>query len=559
MVEGREGRLIELRGDEALVVFDSARQALRAAVELQARVAAAELTLGVGIGLDAGEAVPVGDGYRGGALNLSARLCSLAGSGEVLASETVLQLARAVDGIRYGERRVERVKGITKPVTAVEVLPADHRAIRWSRKRLRRTVRRRLRTRGVRVGAIVTVAAGAAVAAFLAFASSGSAAQPIAAQSVGFVSPTGKVEGQLPVSGSGPLGLLGNTLWFANADDKTVERIEPRTRKLIHPFVSIQDGINGMAVGLGAVWVVDGSEPEVLRIDPRYLTIQRIRLPAKKGDIDFTAPTEAAVGAGSVWVAEANKVFRIDPNSLRVVRTIDVPQADLLAFGDGSLWVGQSNLSSVSEIDPAVNQVVKTVKLGDFVHSIAVGGGFVWASVVPDDTLWKIDENGTVEKTLDVGHEPFHVIYFDGAAWVGSTGLIQRVDANSDEITGYPVADRPGDLAFGDGALYVIDGREPAQAEPAAGEQGRYLQPGGGLARRHGSGPRLADPVPRAARVRDRRPASELSGCACTPGVVSTAGGCCVHARGLRRRAHIHLSHPPRFPLLASFDATSHG
>ena len=49
-------------------------------------VADPTLPLAVGIGLDAGEAVPVDDGYRGGALNLAARLCSLAGPGEVLAS-----------------------------------------------------------------------------------------------------------------------------------------------------------------------------------------------------------------------------------------------------------------------------------------------------------------------------------------------------------------------------------------------------------------------------------------------------------------------------------------
>jgi class 3 adenylate cyclase len=42
-----------------------------------------------GIGLDAGESVPVGGGYRGGALNLAARFCSLVRSGEVLVSEGV--------------------------------------------------------------------------------------------------------------------------------------------------------------------------------------------------------------------------------------------------------------------------------------------------------------------------------------------------------------------------------------------------------------------------------------------------------------------------------------
>ena len=37
-VQAREGSVIELRGDEALAVFRSPRQAIRAAVELQARI-----------------------------------------------------------------------------------------------------------------------------------------------------------------------------------------------------------------------------------------------------------------------------------------------------------------------------------------------------------------------------------------------------------------------------------------------------------------------------------------------------------------------------------------
>src|SRR5207248_7174273 len=40
IVAGKDGHVVELRGDEALTVFSSARQALRAAVELQARFAA---------------------------------------------------------------------------------------------------------------------------------------------------------------------------------------------------------------------------------------------------------------------------------------------------------------------------------------------------------------------------------------------------------------------------------------------------------------------------------------------------------------------------------------
>jgi class 3 adenylate cyclase len=36
-VEAHDGELVEIRGDEALVVFSSARQAIRAAVDLQAQ------------------------------------------------------------------------------------------------------------------------------------------------------------------------------------------------------------------------------------------------------------------------------------------------------------------------------------------------------------------------------------------------------------------------------------------------------------------------------------------------------------------------------------------
>ena len=134
-IEAAGGSLVELRGDEALAVFDSARQALRAAADLQERfveetVADPSLPLAVGIGLDAGEAVRVDGGYRGGALNLAARLCSLAGPGEVLVSPSVAHLARKVDGLDYVERGAVRLKGLEKPVEVVAVRPEREDAAR---------------------------------------------------------------------------------------------------------------------------------------------------------------------------------------------------------------------------------------------------------------------------------------------------------------------------------------------------------------------------------------------------------------------------------------------
>lgn len=125
-VEAWGGELVELRGDEALAVFESPRQALRCAVELQSAFADETrvdpaLPLAVGIGLDAGEAVPVGDGYRGAALNVAARLCAVAAAGEVLGSESLIHLAGQVDGLDYQPTEPASVKGYDAPMAAVKV------------------------------------------------------------------------------------------------------------------------------------------------------------------------------------------------------------------------------------------------------------------------------------------------------------------------------------------------------------------------------------------------------------------------------------------------------
>jgi WD40 repeat protein/class 3 adenylate cyclase len=125
-VEARGGVVVELRGDEALAVFDSARQAIRTSIELQRRfvdetIADPTLPLAVGIGLDAGEAVRVEGGYRGGALNLAARLCGIAGPGEILASPAVTHLARKVDGVAYVEPGAVHLKGVAEPVHVIRL------------------------------------------------------------------------------------------------------------------------------------------------------------------------------------------------------------------------------------------------------------------------------------------------------------------------------------------------------------------------------------------------------------------------------------------------------
>ena len=87
-------------------------------------VADPSLPLAVGIGLDAGEAVPVEGGYRGGALNLAARLCSLAGAGRDPREPGVV--APRAQGRRRRRTSIAgrcRSRGSTKPVQVVASAP----------------------------------------------------------------------------------------------------------------------------------------------------------------------------------------------------------------------------------------------------------------------------------------------------------------------------------------------------------------------------------------------------------------------------------------------------
>ena len=126
-VEIRGGQLIEIRGDEALAVFDSARQAIRAAMDLQRwfsehSEADPDLPLRVGIGIDSGEAVLLDDGsFRGAALNVAARLCALARGGEVIVSEGTSRVAGRVPGVHYVDRGRAHLKGIAGTTRLIRV------------------------------------------------------------------------------------------------------------------------------------------------------------------------------------------------------------------------------------------------------------------------------------------------------------------------------------------------------------------------------------------------------------------------------------------------------
>jgi class 3 adenylate cyclase len=188
-VEAYDGELVEVRGDEALAVFSSARQAIRAAVDLQDQFDedAGDLPLRVGIGIDSGEAVRLEDGsFRGAALNIAARLCARAHGGQILASASTSRLAGRLEGVEYSDRGRVRLKNIPDPIHIQDVYserkaPATNRWVLMFFGKPARTLGWKL---ALGVAAIAALTAGAVVYLTTSDNPGGSAASPPAAEQI---------------------------------------------------------------------------------------------------------------------------------------------------------------------------------------------------------------------------------------------------------------------------------------------------------------------------------------------------------------------------------------
>jgi peptide/nickel transport system substrate-binding protein len=441
VVETRGGRLLELRGDEALCIFDSTRDAIRTAIDLQVRfveetMAQPELPLTVGIGLDAGEAVAVEGGYRGGALNLAARLCGQARAGEILASREVTHLARRLDGVRYEDRGALTFKGIQDAVTVVRVVPETEDPA----ERLRpfappappppRPTRRWIVPAAVALAlAVVAVAIpmlggddasvriGSDSVALIDLEDGSVAlsetigdrpgAMAVAFDSVWVVQPDrgllvrlgldGSVQDTIPV-GSAPAAIAAgdDEMWVTNAADGTVSRVDVETNQ---ESVTLLAGSRptGIASGGGALWVADTTGAAVLRIAPSDDDEEPLSIPIP-GE-----PAGVAWTDDGVWVSYSpDGIARIDPSTGTITHDQTVgnePTAILSAHG--SIWVANHLDGTVSRIEPSTGDVVDVIPVGDGPNALASVDGSVWVANEYDGTVVAIDaRTNAVERTV---------------------------------------------------------------------------------------------------------------------------------------------------------------
>lgn len=471
VVETRGGTLLELRGDEAMCVFTSSREAIRSAVELQVRfaeetVSQPDLPLTVGIGLDAGEAVPVEGGYRGGALNLAARLCGQARAGEVLASREVTHLARRLDGVRYDDRGAMTFKNIPDPVEVVRVVPEGEDPI----DRLRpftpappAPTKRRSQQWAIAVG-IAVVALVAISIPVLGGRDGGSL--NIDANSVARLNPGDTaLDLATPLDDRPGASAAGSgSLWVVQPDKGHVVRMDLQDGEVIDR-IRVGPSPAGIAVGLGSVWVTNSGDGTVSRIIDDVTETLRVG----------STPTGITVGDGALWIADTGgaALLRVDPTSTGEPQAVELPgQPSDVEFTSAGVWTSYSP-NAVARIDPADMAVDFATTVGAGPTAIHAAFGSIWVANHLDGTVSRVDPStGRVQATIDVGEGPDGLADADGSLWVAHAfdDTLARIDPVANQLVETTrVGARGTSLVADRDALWLAVGA------PATGHRGGTL------------------------------------------------------------------------------------
>ena len=249
---------------------------------------------------------------------------------------------------------------------------------------------------------------------------------------------SGRIVGDLP---AGPgVGFVRSGLgWIWEMENAGVLlQINRRTRHLTR---SISVGVNAgdVAVGEGAVWITDANSQTLLRVGPQYGDVTRIRLPAG-GLSKPGVGGGVAVGAGSVWVAQGlSRIARINPASGQIESSLPVADANVVAFGEGAVWVAASDLGTLTKIDPRTSAIAWSTRIGPWICCLAAGGGYLWAA--NDAGIWKLTTDGRVLDTITTPSQTGNISFGDGALWVtnDAAGTVMRIDPRTDATSKYRV------------------------------------------------------------------------------------------------------------------------
>ncbi|HWI72968.1 MAG TPA: hypothetical protein VNT55_13525, partial [Baekduia sp.] len=203
-------------------------------------------------------------------------------------------------------------------------------------------------------------------------------------------------------------------------------------------------GTTSIAAGFGSLWVTNGPQARVVRIDPKTGHIQGDRV------VGSGEAVVVATGAGAVWIGRRavkttdppSSIVKVDPHG-GATKEIPFGQEGVgdIATGGGFVWVANRRRPRVSRLDPATSDR-KSTAIGLGQHRVAYGAGQVWVTNYDDGTVTQntraLDNRAT--SPLPV-RGPQDLTVVGDAVWVVSNldDSVVQLDAKTGDTVGDPI------------------------------------------------------------------------------------------------------------------------
>jgi class 3 adenylate cyclase len=436
------GRENDTAGDGFFATFERPVDAIRCAVAATEAVRALGIELRAGVSF--GELEHVDRKAGGLIVNTAARVMSVAGPGEVLVPASVRDIVSGA-GISFAEHGTHSLKGLDEEMRLFLVTALDGNGVPPPLEAEEAAERRReifpgpnRRRRNASFAGITAAAVAAAAIAW-----------------------TVMTRGEAPTDEAArPDQFLVELDPDSGAELQTIDIPLPR-----QPGEATPTG-RTVAAGQGAVWILAPTNPDptLIHVDPGHGDVREpIRL-----RFSFSLSMVSAFDA--VWVATADRLISVHPGTDEIRPVLEIPAVAAgsgrasLAFDRQQLWIGRTD-GVVMRVDPS-GTVSREREVADSVDLIAVGEGSVWVVDQLAGIISRIDP----ERLRPVGRLEAHgnvdrMLVSNGSLWImdRTTGVVTRVStASLDPARAQAtVGEGATDMAAGFGSIWIShdDGR----------------------------------------------------------------------------------------------------
>ncbi len=196
------------------------------------------------------------------------------------------------------------------------------------------------------------------------------------------------VEDMWLTPGPQPNGLQAapDGLWVIDQQDNHLYKLSYRDGAVLADLPTDTYKSSGVTLGGGYIWVASTHNSRLYKLNPDGTTAAFYDSPGKgvvapgSTGPNYPRPHGMEWVGGTLWVAvkPAQRIYQLDPDTMKVLHSIPAPSAAPhgLAWDNGTLWCADSQLNLVQRLDPRTGEVLQELQVpSPEVHGLTIHEG----------------------------------------------------------------------------------------------------------------------------------------------------------------------------------------